>query len=167
MAITVQVTGTELVATKLAGIGQECRAKLADAMKREWFLLQRHVVSNKLSGQVLKRRTGNLASSINVGGLNSASEFVNGSTGDIIGRVGTKVVYGAVHEYGGSVTIKAHTRRVTQVYGRAVTPTVANVRSYTMRVPERSFLRSSLADRGDQIRDNVASALRDFLGSGG
>jgi phage gpG-like protein len=163
--ISVVVVGTGDVAARIRGSSQQVREALSQAVQREWFALQAYVVKNKLSGQVLKRVTGNLASSINVGGKDTATRFEDGGSGDIIGAVGTKVVYGAVHEYGGTVTVKAHTRRVTVVYGRPVTPTTANVRSYNYRLPERSFLRSSLDDRADQIRTNIAAYVKDFMNS--
>jgi len=159
------VTGDAEVIKKLRSMPQQIRAKLADEIKKQWFALQAHVVQRKLSGQVLRRVTGNLASSINVGGRNSASEFVNTGQGDIIGRVGTKVRYGRVHEFGGTFTIKAHTRRFTQVYGRPVEPGVMNVRSYTMRMPERSFLRSSLRDRDPTIRGAMRRAVMEAIKS--
>ena len=154
------VTGDKAVIDKLHSLPQKIRQQLADEIKRQWFALQSHVVRNKLSGQVLKRVTGNLASSINVGGKDSASEFVESGQGDIIGRVGTKVRYGRIHEFGGTVTVKAHTRRFNKVYGRPVTPGVMEVGAHSATYPERSFLRSSLNDRSDIIR----SALRRAVG---
>lgn len=51
-----------------------------------------HTVIHKLSGQVLKRQTGTLAKSINYKLLN-----------DYKSVVGTNVVYGAIHEFGGVI----------------------------------------------------------------
>ena len=157
------VTGDDVVVRKLQSIPTKIRIKLAEEIKRQWFGLQSHVVSRKLSGQVLKRVTGNLASSINVGGSKSASEFIEGGSGDIIGRVGTRVRYARIHEFGGTVTVKAHTRRFTQVYGRPVEPGIANVGAYTMHMPERSFLRSSLNDRETTIRAALRRAVGEAL----
>lgn len=154
------VTGDKEVEAKLRNLPQAIRIQLANEVKRQWFALQSHVVRSKLSGQVLRRVTGNLASSINVGGSQSASEFIDGSAGPIIGRVGTKVRYGRIHEFGGTYTVKAHTRRFTKVFGRDVTPGIANVNSYSVTMPERSFLRSALADRDQVIR----AALRRAVG---
>jgi phage gpG-like protein len=154
------VTGDKEVEAKLRNLPQAIRIQLALEIKKQWFALQSHVVRSKLSGQVLRRVTGNLASSINVGGSQSASEFIDGGTGPIIGRVGTKVRYARIHEFGGTVTVKAHTRRFTKVFGREVDPGIANVAAYTMTMPERSFLRSSLADRDATIR----AALRRAVG---
>lgn len=52
-------------------------------------------VKHKLSGQVLKRKTGTLANSINVRLLN-----------DWTAIVGTNVKYAAIHEFGGTILPK-------------------------------------------------------------
>lgn len=161
--IEVTVTGTQEVVARIQGMSQKVRAELVKSMRQQWLGLQTYVVQNKLSGQVLKRVTGNLASSINAGGANTASEFIDNGTGDIIGRVGTKVVYAAVHEYGGTVQVPAHERRITQAFGKPIEPTTAFVQAHDAVYPERSFLRSSLEETKGQIRDNIAAAIKDFL----
>lgn len=162
MAVIGTVYGGEEVATRLRAMPSRLREVLVRAMKAQWFLLQRHIVNDKLSGQVLNRRTGNLASSINVGGKDSLTQFID-EPAELIGRVGTKVWYGHVHEFGGSFTVKAHERTISQVFGRPVTPTRVQVRSYTAHYPERSFLRSGLRDRSAQFRGAIASAIRESL----
>jgi phage gpG-like protein len=54
--------------------------------------------------------------------------------------VGTNVEYApAVHDGlgGGSVTVKAHTRRITQAFGRAINPRTVNVSSHSKMMPAR------------------------------
>lgn len=159
------VYGDNFVEARIRALPEKIRQKLVNAMKVQWFALQAKVVRSKLSGQVLKRRTGNLASSINVGGPMSATAFLDrfGSGDQIVGRVGTKVWYGAVHEYGGNFQVKAHQREITQVFGRPVSPHKVDVRSYTMNVPERSFLRSSLQDISGQMRSAIAASIKETL----
>jgi len=157
--IRIQLVGNDRVEARFASLSQRARQSLVDAMKRQWFNLQAHVVSEKLSGQVLRRRTGNLASSIN-----ADSSFEDGGS-EIVGKVGTKVVYGGVHEYGGAVNVQAHTRNITQVFGRPVTPTEVFVRSHTVNYPERSFLRSSIADLSSQIRADMERSVREAVGA--
>jgi phage gpG-like protein len=157
--IKVELVGTDKVIARFASLPQKARQSLIDAMKRQWFALQAHVVSQKLSGQVLKRVTGNLASSINVD-----SKFEE-SPAEIVGSVGTKVIYGAIHEDGGTVNVKAHTRNVTQVFGRPITPVEAFVRAHTATYPQRSFLRSSINDLSGQIRSDIEQSVRTALGA--
>ncbi len=152
--IKIELVGTDKVVARFAAMPQKVRQALVDAMKRQWFALQAHVVSQKLSGQVLRRRTGNLASSINVD-----SSFQEGDQ-EIVGSVGTKVIYGAVHENGGTVRVGAHTRTITQVFGRPVTPTEVFVKAHNAIYPQRSFLRSSIQDRAGQIRADIEQSVR-------
>ncbi len=159
------VTGDEAVVRKLHTLPDKIRKQLGAEIRKQWIALQSHVIQDKLSGQVLKRVTGVLASSINVGGADTASEFIESGSGDIIGRVGTKVRYGRIHEFGGSVTVKAHQRRFTQVFGRPVTPGIANVGAYTAHYPERSFLRSTLRDRNDIIRAALRRSVEEAIKS--
>ncbi len=158
MAVVGTVYGTEQVLARLRAMPDRVRQSLVDAMKVQWFSLQAKTVG-KLSNDVLRRRTGVLASSINVGGQGSATEFLD-TPGEIVGRVGTRVKYAAVHEYGGTFSVKAHDRTVGQVFGRPVNPFQQHVRAHDVVFPERSFLRSSLRDMSGQIRDSIAAAVR-------
>jgi HK97 gp10 family phage protein len=54
-----------------------------------------YVVKNKLSGQVLKRRTNELAGSL--------TSKVKKGRKEVVGQVGTKVKYAAIHEFGGEI----------------------------------------------------------------
>ncbi len=151
MSIEVIVSGDDRAALRFEAMGPRIRQGLMDAMMREWFALQAAVVTTKLSGQVLKRRTGLLASSINVGGPDTATAFEQ-SPVLLVGRVGTRVWYGKVHEEGGTFEVKAHTR--TSPLGRSYP-----VRAHSVSYPERSFLRSTLRDRSTQIRSAISAAV--------
>jgi len=72
------------------------QASLA-SMRQATEYLRGYIVKRKLSGQVLKRRTGRLASDI------GREEFLIG--GGAVGRVGSNLKYARIHELGG--TIKA------------------------------------------------------------
>lgn len=137
------VNGDQYTA-RLMSIPDRLRAQLKQAMQKIVIDLQRQVVKNKLSGQVLNVVTNRLRSSI-------TGRVEDTGTG-ISGIVGTNVPYGRVHEYGGSFTIPAHTR--TSRLGNSY-----NVRSYTAHFPERSFMRTSLADLAGQIRADLEAAV--------
>jgi phage gpG-like protein len=157
------VTGDARVLARFDSLSQTLRAALVESMKRQWFRIQAEVVTGKLSGDPLHRRTGVLASSINVGGPDTATAFTEDTT-MIVGRIGTRVWYGAVHENGGTFTIKEHTRTINQAFGRAISPREVSVRAHTMTTPQRSFLRSTLREmRGsvlDAIRADMARAAK-------
>jgi phage gpG-like protein len=155
-----QVTGAEAVTARLARLPSVARQAVVDAMRKMWLQVQTNVVRGKLSGDPLKRVTGNLASSINVGGASTATEFQEADD-QIVGRVGTKVRYGAVHEYGGEVDVPSHERKITQVFGRPVSARTVVVRAYQARFPERSFLRSTLREMKDDIEAQIARAAQE------
>lgn len=113
------------------------------------IMLQRHVKEKKLSGQVLKVRTGNLRRSITY-------RVVQTGVDKAYGVVGTNVNYGRIHEYGGVVSIGQHLRTITQVFGHKLkAPLEVTVRRHTARFPERSFLRTSLQEMLPTIREEL------------
>jgi phage gpG-like protein len=117
--------------------------------------VQAGVKGDRLSGQVLHVRTGTLRRSIN--------QRVTVTDDAVMASVGTNVRYAAAHEYGfdGPVTVKAHIRRAALIgVDRAGARGEVYVRSHTrhMRLPERSFLRSELRDRADEIRESLREA---------
>lgn len=162
MSVLGTIYGDDKVEAALSRLPSLLKEALSRAMRVQWLDLQRYIITSKLSGQVLRRRTGVLASSINVGGDQTASEFLEDDQ-QIVGRVGTKVWYGAVHEYGGSFRVKPHERTITQAFGREITPRTIQVSGYDVHFPERSFLRSGLSDRSSQIRDAIAASVRSNL----
>ena len=156
--IEATITGDEAVLARFERLPNDIRQALADSMRAQWFRLQAAVVTGKLSGDPLHRRTGVLASSINVGGPDTATEFVDGPT-EIVGRVGTKVRYGKVHEEGGTFEIPAYTRKSSTVFGREVAAFEAQVRAHKVTFPQRSFLRSTLDEMRQSILDELHASI--------
>lgn len=120
---------------------------LQQKMERGGLELQRHIQAEKLSGQVLRNRTGTLRRSI-----------VQKTERD--GQVITTVVavdpvasaYGKVHEYGGTFTVKEHVRR-------SASGKQATVRAHSATFQERSFMRSSFTEMKQQIIDGLKQTL--------
>ena len=107
-----------------------------------------HVVRDKLMGQVLNRVTGALGRSI--------QETVTTTATSVTGKVYSAgdVVYGRIHEYGETVT-----RRVSQAWGRPM----KNPRDVVFHYPERSFMRTSLADYKDEIIQHIKQGVAEGL----
>ena len=126
--------------------------------------LQTIVVADKLSGQVLKNRTGTLRRSI-VERVDDQGNLIMG----IVGADMSTAKYAAAHEYGfsGSVDVREHTRHITQAFGRPITPTDVTVRAHAMRMnlPERSYLRSALAEYQPTVESELSSAVKDAVES--
>lgn len=130
-------------------------AAVATKMRQLTINLQRHVIQDKLHGQVLKQRTGKLARSI---------QQESHTDGDlVIGEVFSAgdVKYAAIHEFGGTtpphdiVPNKAEALAFV-MGGKTVFARV--VHHPGSKIPERSFLRSSLADQASDITAGLKEA---------
>ena len=153
--ITIELVGDDRIAARLDAMPGRMHDGLARAVTRLGLELQRQVQAEKLSGQVLKVRTGSLRSSINTA-LADAPARIEAS-------VGTNIRYARPHEYGVAHpwTIAAKGRALRFVIGGRV------IFRRSVRhppLPERSFLRSALADMAPRIdeglREAVAQSLR-------
>lgn len=131
-------------------------ASLTRGIGRLVLRLLRKVKQEKLSGQVLNVRTGRLRRSIN-------QRIEGANTARVSGVVGTNVDYGRKHEFGftGQETVKQHLRNQVKAWGRDIEPMQVTVSSHTrnVKLPERSFLRSALAEMQPDIeREGLAIA---------
>ena len=131
-------------------------AAMHKAIKKLTFKLLGMVKQNYLSGQSLNRKSGRLSRSTN------AAFEGSGNTG----VVGTKVSYGAIHEYGLNVSIPAHMRMMKKAWGRPVSnPRLIEVRAHTVKYPERSFLRAALRDLEPEIQPAIQKAINEVVRS--
>jgi phage gpG-like protein len=113
-------------------------------------------IQQKLSGGVLNTRSGALASSI--------IATVDESSADVAVRIGTSgdVKYAAIQEFGG--TIPPH--EIVPDKAKALAFAVGGKQVFTARVnlpavtmPERSYLRSSLAEMAGEITEDLTQAV--------
>jgi phage gpG-like protein len=148
------VIGQEEVIVHLEEVHPRVDSLVRQAVRAETLNLVREA-KEKVSGPVLKTKTGTLRRGIN-------AEFEETDT-SIIGSAGigkAEAKYPAVHEFGGTVTVREHTRRMTMAWGRAVkTPRQISVRAHTATYPERSFLRSTLRENEARIKAAIAAAV--------
>jgi len=130
-------------------------AAVATKMRAVTINLQRHVINDKLHGQVLKQRSGKLARSI---------QQETHTDGDVVvGEVFSAgdVKYAAIHEFGGRtpphdiVPNKAEALAFA-IGGKTVFAKI--VHHPGSQMPERSFLRSSLADQAGEIVEGLRQA---------
>ena len=116
-------------------------------------------IKGKLSGDVLNVRTGALRRSI-------FSDIIADEDGiHAYAASSADVPYAAIHEFGyvGIEHVRAHIRRITSAAGKEVTQ---NVKAFDreMNMPERSFLRTSLAEMEDIIVQGLQDAVRNAVG---
>jgi len=157
MLLNIGVTGERELVARLGAMPQ----KLHDALLRKVTVLALKLeakVKGKLSGEVLNVKTGALRRSI-------FSE-VDDNVTSIIGKVASSgdVKYAAIHEFGGKTA--AHD----------IIPSKAQALAFMMEgkmkfasvvhhpgsvMPERSYLRSSLADMKQDIIDGLTQAVQE------
>lgn len=158
--ITGHVFGGDEVVKRLLGLGPKLQSNLARFIAKKAIALQRHVIQDKLTGQVLRVRTGTLRRSITF--------RVEKGSSAVYGIVGTNISYGRTHEYGfsGSQAVKAHLRMMRQAWGKPVSdPHQIQIRQFARKVnlPERSFLRSALNDMRGEIREGLEKEIQGTL----
>ncbi len=177
--LNVTLRGMPETLTALKMYGANVMAALLTKTQALTLDLQRHVVEDKLSGQVLNVRSGDLRRSI--------QQDVT-QTGDlIVGRVFSSgdVKYAAIHEFGGDIhmpprawDVKLRTTAAGElmrqkensnlaVFARTqgsrahadsrTTSRHAEHQGYTIHMPERSYMRSSLADMAEGIMADLKS----------
>ncbi len=144
--IEVQVLGVEAIRAKIRRTTPSVIRQLLIGMERACIILQQYVKFQKLSGGVLKNRTGTLRRSINY--------KVKQDGEQVVGTVGTNVSYGRVHELG--LTIPAHV--VEAVRGKALAFNWRGKPAFYKRVkipavtmPKRSFLASSMQEQKSKL----------------
>ncbi len=132
----------EILKTRLSSMIPNVRASLERTVYRLAVDLQRYIIANKLSASpgysatLLHRVTGALSRSIQQRVVSTpvSVEGIVYSAGD--------VKYAAIHEYGGSV----------KRYGR-------KAGDYTVNMPQRSFMRTSLAENKEIIVSGIKQAV--------
>jgi phage gpG-like protein len=152
MGIEITMTGQETVVANLRLRGELLPQAIADRMFDIVTLIRDRVVALKLSGQVLRNRTGTLRRSIT-----ARVERQPGQVTGIVG-VGSKAWYGKLHEYGGIYNVPASVRRSSR--GNEY-----EVRAHSIHFRQRSFLRSTLSESQGDIRSMLEGAIKEAMGA--
>lgn len=145
------VIGTEAVVGKL-GMVLPGRAveRLRDAVHALGFLLERKVKLEKLSGQVLGRRSGRLNRSVNTRFVDSASSST--------ASVGTSVSYGRIWELTGSKAFTIVPTNKQALFWPGAAHPVKSV--FHPAQSPRPFLKPALDEMRPTIRATLDRAMR-------
>lgn len=155
MSVNVSVSAENLVA-RLRGIEDRMHADLLRVMRVLAIDIQGYVMGEKLTGQVLNVRTGNLRTSIN--------QKVVDSTTSIRGSVGTNIWYGALWEQGFDRKVGAGARGGPRtLFGRALERYQLQHPPAVKHYPARSFLASALKDMEQRIISDIKDAAKGAL----
>ena len=155
--IVADVVGGAALAARLGAMPEQVKQELARTVSTLSQEL-RETVQRKLSGEVLQRRSGRLASSI-------AVDLVqNGGT--IGASLSSDVEYAAIHEYGGTIgarEVLPQAARVLAFPWKGQQRFFARVELPSVTMPERSFLRSALDEMAPEIEAALEQAVRDAV----
>ncbi len=151
MSDDLTVSGDRLddVVVELARLGNGARERLLAVVTEQALIFERVVREDKLSGQVLNQQSGYLVSRL-------FTDVTDDGAG-IMAVVGTDTPYARIHEYGGVIEpVNALALRF-QIDGHWVM-----VKRVVM--PERSYMRSTLAERANEIRTAMTHAITGPVG---
>ena len=156
----VGIAGLDATLERLRSLPAAVADGLARALARASLDLQAEA-QGKLSGDVLRSRTGALRASI--------LATISASASGVSAAIGSDLPYAAFQEYGfqGIETVSAHLRTIKQAFGRPLrsgSERIA-VSTYDRKVdyPAHSFLRSALADREPEIMSGLEAAVAEAL----
>jgi len=161
--ITGDITGDRALGVRLNSITPGVRKSVTTAMLRITIDLQSHIARNKLAGQLLKRRTGTLAASIQ----HKVVSTTDGVTGIVGSRVnqGAPLAYANVLENGfdGTVTVKAHLRNIKEAFGKQIAPREVQVASHSARrhIKAYKYMASAMAEKRDGYMEQLRKAVAD------
>lgn len=143
-----------LMVTPPDGVGPEQAARIADLLTQRMealhIELQRRIVEGKLSGQVLKERTGNLRRSIIERTVSTGSRITS--------TVSTNAVYAKIHEYGGVITPRTAAALVFEIDGHRIA-------TQKVTIPPRPYMVPTFAEMRQEIIEGLESAVAEGLAS--
>ena len=155
--ITVSTGKLDALAGRLDALPPAIAQRLAQEVRRLGGVLRERVERN-LSGVVLQQRSGRLAASISVdieqSGLAASLS------------VSSDAPYAAVHEYGGTIparTVLPRSARVLAFPWHGQQRFFKRVSLPAVTMPERSFLRSALAETEPEIRAAIEAAVAEAI----
>ncbi|HXP71761.1 MAG TPA: hypothetical protein VOA88_20970 [Candidatus Dormibacteraeota bacterium] len=151
-------TKTRLL-VKLQGMSPRFVEVVATKLRALMFQLQSKIVSEKLSGQVLHRRTGVLAGSVRTLPVTVAGNQISSGVASSSGPA----FYGKIHEVGGSrpYQIFATKARALQFMQGPRTVYAQNIIHPPAKM--RAFMRPSLIESAQEIRNELQAAIDEEL----
>lgn len=153
--LNIAIDGLDEVQSKLSSYSSALVNAIGDRSDALAAALAEKVRSDKLAGGVLSSRTGALTASIFADVITN-SDSVSAAVGS------SGVPYAAIQEYGG----KTAAHEIVPDKARALAFVGGGEMRFARRVehpgsilPERSYLRSSLAEFGPEISEQLAAAI--------
>jgi phage gpG-like protein len=158
--LSITVIGDKELIARFSAMPSKLHAALLRKVYELALKLEAHVKNDKLSGQVLNHKSGNLWRSIQ-------NHVTDGST-SVTGKVYSAgdVKYAAIHEFGGHIpshVIEAKNAKSLAFVMGGQMRFFKQVNWPGATMPERSFLRSSLSDMKDDIVTGLKEAAQEAV----
>jgi hypothetical protein len=161
--IQFRLTGAEALETKLKGLQSQLTQALTVKTHALLFQLQTKIVM-KLSGQVLKVKTGALRSSVNVEGPTEAGGVISGSVGVPHGPTYT---YGRSHELGFSAPYQITAVRAKalafQMSTKQKALTIFARHVTHPPIPATPFVSSTFDENGEWVMGELRKTVAEVL----
>lgn len=158
--IRFEVIGSERIVKMLGEKPAQIKAAAKSALDVWGAELASYIKADKLSGQVLNRRSGRLSASV-MPLRQQSSDSVSGGA-----RGGRGVPYAAIHEYGG--LIPAH--EVVARNAQALCFSVDGIKRFAksvhipdVQMPERSYMRSSFKEQVPRGIEMLRAAVKEAI----
>jgi phage gpG-like protein len=158
ISLPIKIEGADAVAAKLALAPDKIKAAVRRAVEASAAGVMAGAKA-KVSDDILHVKTGRLRRSIHysMGGTDETPSAV----------IGTNVEYAAIHEFGGQTrahVIEALNAKVLAFKGPSGDMVFAKrVHHPGSHMPERSFLRSTLGEQAQSIKDRITLAIKGSL----
>jgi phage gpG-like protein len=157
MSYTVEVVGDDQIIARFDTMYENLRYRLHVALEEIGIEFIDWMRFNKLRGNPLHTRSGRLAENFH-SDVTDIANFINLA-------VCTHVPYASIHEYGGEISIPETTptksRALHWVSGGDVF--AMRARAHIVHMPERSFMRSTLAEMESRIVERLDQAIAEVL----
>jgi len=160
--IRVDIEGDDRLFARLNAMPNALHLALLRRLELLVLKLEAKVKRDKLSGQVLNVRTGALRRSIH--------NVVEDRGSELVGKVlrSGAVKYAGIHEYGGTtkphVILPKKAKALSFISSSGNRVFATKVNHPGSRMPERSFLRSSLGDMKTEILSSFAQVTKEVSG---
>lgn len=157
--LTVDLVGRTETMAIIRARGSRIIQAIIRKMNSSMIALQAYIVTSKLSGQVLKHRSGKLANSIRVNQAEAEGATITAS----VQGAGGPAWYGKLHEYGtdSPFTIRAINKKALHFVLGGKDVFVKSVLHPPIK--ERSFMRTSFAERQTNIVESVREGFTEAL----
>lgn len=139
--------------------GELIIAALRGEVNAQTVNLLSFIKDDKLSGQLLNQRSGNLKNS----GFTAVEETPETITGTV--NFGVTVPYARIHNYGGTINVPEVTDKLMVFQREGITVFTRKHKAFTVTMPARNYMESSLEEKQPEILGALQGAVDEAVAS--